>query len=119
MRTASVAENGDDTSSGNDLEKIARFNATRQQEQIDELQKELDGERDARKEERFFFIVIFVILFDIVFFSMMPSLGGPIALLVLQLLILIPLAKRMGMEEIAQMMSRVVGRIADKAGSDE
>lgn len=82
--------------------------------QIAELQETLAQERDARREERFVFIVILVLLLDVVFFSVMPSFGGPIALLVLELLILIPLAKRMGMEEIATILSRVVGRIAGR-----
>lgn len=34
-------------------------------------------------------------LLDIVFFTVMPTFGGPIALLILELLILIPMAKRM------------------------
>lgn len=63
--------------------------------------------------------MILVALFDIVFFSVMPSFGGPLALLLLQLLILIPLARRMGMEEIAALIDRVLGRIAGKAGDGE
>ncbi len=80
--------------------------------QIDALQKKLDYERDARREERFIYIVVLVILLDIVFFSIMPSFGGPIALLILELLILIPLAKRMGMEEIATILDNVLNRVA-------
>ena len=41
-----------------------------------------------------------------------PSFGGPIALLILALLILIPLAKRMGMEEIAAILDRVLNNVA-------
>jgi len=102
-----------------DLDKIASITVTRQQEQIEELQKDLDEERDARREDRFVFVVVSVILLDVVFFSVMSNFGGPLALVILQLLILIPLAKRMGMEEIAQIMSRVIGRIASKAGDND
>lgn len=84
-------------------------------EQIDELQQRLTAERDARREDRFVFIVVTVILLDIVFFSVMPTFGGPIALLILQVLILVPLARRMGMEEVAQLLSRVLDRMADKS----
>jgi hypothetical protein len=45
----------------------------------------------------------------------MPTFGGPIALTVPQLLILIPLAGRMGMQEIAQLLSSVIHRMAGKA----
>ena len=94
---------------------LAASNVTPQQELISELQSDLVKERDARKEDRFVFIVLIVILLDIVFFSLMPTFGGPLALLVLELLILIPLAKRMGMEEVAQILSRVLNRMAGKA----
>ena len=85
---------------------------TLKDDQIERLQKKLDYERDARLEERFIFIVVLVILLDVVFFSIMPSFGGPIALLILELLILMPLAYRMGMEEIATMLNGVLNRVA-------
>lgn len=88
---------------------------TKQDEQISELQKKLEAVRDARREDQFVGIVLIVLLLDVVFFSIMPTFGGPLALLVLELLILIPLARRMGMEEIATILSRVLHRMADKA----
>lgn len=87
--------------------------------QIEELQEQLANERDARKEDRFVGLVCLVILFNVVFFSVMPSFGGPLALLVLELLILIPLARRMGMEEIAQILNGVINRLAGKAHDGE
>lgn len=84
--------------------------------QIEELQAQLTQERDARREERFVFIFVCVLLLDVVFFTVMPTFGGPLALLVLELLILVPLAKRLGMEEIAQLLSRVLERVAGKSG---
>ncbi|MBL8564079.1 MAG: hypothetical protein JNM89_00010 [Hyphomicrobiaceae bacterium] len=92
---------------------------TAQDKLIQELQSRLASEVDARREERFVGIVFIVLLLDIVFFSVMPSFGGPIALLVLELLILIPLAKRMGMEEVAQILNRVLDRMSGKASGDE
>ncbi|MDH4983954.1 hypothetical protein [Hyphomicrobium sp. D-2] len=86
-------------------------------EQIAELQERLTNERDARNEDRFIFIAIVVILFNVVFFSVMPTFGGPIALLVLELLVLIPLAKRMGMEEVVQILSRALDRVASNGKS--
>lgn len=92
---------------------------TKRDAQVERLQAELTRERDARREDQFFGIVILAAIFDIAFFSVTPSFGGPLALLLLQLLILIPLAKRMGMEEIAQMIDRVLGRIAGRTGTGE
>jgi hypothetical protein len=87
---------------------------TLRDEQINALQESLAAERDARREDRFIFIVAFVILFDVAFFTVMPNFGGPLALLILELLILIPLARRMGMEEIAALIDRVLHRMAGK-----
>ena len=92
---------------------------TKRDEQIESLQAALTRERDSRREDQFVGIVILVAVFDIVFFSVMPSFGGPLALLLLELLILVPLAKRMGMEEIATLIDRVLGRIAGKAGEGD
>lgn len=85
---------------------------THKDEQIEELQQALVEERDARREDRFFFIVVCVFLLNVVFFSVMDNLGGPIALLILELLVLFPLARRMGLEEAATMINRVLGRMA-------
>lgn len=92
--------------------------ATKRDKQISELQEQLTEERDARLEERFVFVVLLVLLLDVVFFTVMPTFGGPIALLILELLILIPLAKRMGMQEVSQLMSRVLDRMATKGRED-
>lgn len=92
---------------------------TKRDRQVEELQESLSAERDARLEERFVFIVVCVLLLDIVFFTVMPTFGGPLALLVLELLILVPLARRMGMQEIAQIMSRVIGRVSDGLHGDK
>ncbi|RWO77205.1 hypothetical protein [Mesorhizobium sp.] len=90
-----------------------------QEVQIQELQPRLVYERDARLEERFVFIVLAVMLLDIVFFTVMPTFGGPIALLILQLLVLIPMAKRMGMEEIARILGRVLDRMVTKGNEND
>lgn len=86
---------------------------------IQQLQEELTQERDKRKEDRFVGIVLIILLFDIVFFTVMPTFGGPLAVLVLQLLILIPLARRMGMEGIALMIDRVLDRMAGGMTKDD
>lgn len=66
-----------------DIDKLLADLPDTRDEQIAELQKKLDGERDARQEERFAFIVLLVLLLDVVFFSVLDTLAGPIALLVL------------------------------------
>ena len=92
---------------------------TTQEKQIQELQTQLAAERDCRKEDRFVGVVVIVLLLDVVFFTVMPTFGGPIALLVLELLILIPIARRMGMQEVAQIISAVIHRVAGKASGGD
>jgi hypothetical protein len=92
---------------------------TTQERQIAELQEQLTQERDGRREDRFVGLVCLVILLDIVFFSVMHTSGAPLALVVLELLILIPVARRMGMEEVAQILNGFVGRMAGKPRQDD
>lgn len=110
---------GKDNSDSGGIGALLTEQPTKRDQQIEELQESLAYERDARREDRFIFIVVTVLLFDIVFFTAMPSFGGPIAVLILELLILIPLAKRMGMEEIATILDRVLGRVAGKTHDGE
>ncbi len=95
-----------------DIAQIVSGEPTRRDEQIQALQESLAEERDARREERFIFITVTVLLLDVVFFSVLDGIGGPIALVIVELLILIPLAKRLGMEEIAALLDRLLGRAA-------
>lgn len=84
-------------------------------ELISRLQQEVQREKDARLEERFVGIVSLVVLLDVVFFSVMDNFGGPIALLVLELIALCAIAKRMGIETIVELISRVLDRISGKS----
>jgi len=102
-----------------DLQELIDDAPSQKDEQINQLQNRLSYEQDARREERFVFIITVVLLLDVVFFSVMDTFGGPIALLVLELMILIPLAKRMGMEELAtifySVLNRITGSIKDNS----
>jgi len=101
-----------DSNPHEDLTDLLVEKPTVKDDQIERLQRQLNDERDARLEERFIYIVILVILLDVVFFSIMQNFGGPLALLILELLILIPVARRMGMEEIATMLDGVLNKVA-------
>lgn len=94
---------------------LAVAQPTKQEQQIQELQEDLAAEKDARREDQFVFIMASVILFDIVFFTLMPTSAGPISIVVLQLLVLLPLARKMGMDEIATILNGVITRLAGKS----
>lgn len=110
-----MTQNDDGGSAGKSFSSVVNRDPSLIEQQLAKLQKKLEYEKDARKEDQFFFVVVCVILLNVVFFSVMPTFGGPLALLLLQLLILIPLARKMGMEEIATILSRVIDRIAGKS----
>jgi hypothetical protein len=111
----SPPDNGDRS----EFEELIAEEPTKRDQQINELQEELAEERDARREDRFVFIVVTILLFDIMIFAVMPTFGAPLAILILELLILIPLARRLGAEEIAKTLDRVLGRISDRSGGGD
>lgn len=74
-----------------------------------ELEAELEHERDRRKEERFAAIVIGVILLNIIFMHDSPSETLPLAVVLLELPLLLFLASRMGIDEIKQILDRMLG----------
>ena len=91
----------------------------KEDEQIEQLQEQLAGERDARKEDQFIFIVICVVLLDVVFFSVLDNFSGPLALLFLQLLVLLPLARKLGMENIEKLIDGFLSRIKANFSGDD
>lgn len=102
----------------NPFDVLKSLPETTKDEQVAELERRLDQEKDARREERFLFIFIIIILIDFSLFTATENWGAPLAILLLELLFLAFLAKRMGMEEVATILDSVVGRVA-KAISDK
>jgi len=97
----------------NDVDKsFSEDKESKEDKAIAELESQLNKEKDARREDQFVFIFVCVILLDVVFFTVIDGLAA-IALVVMELLILFPLARRMGMEEFAGILSRVLGRVSD------
>lgn len=94
------------------LDALSSGHISAKDQQIAELEEQLTEERDARKEERFLSFLICVILFDVVFFSAMDNFIGPLAILLLQLIVLAVMARRLGIQEVASLMDRVAGRLA-------
>ncbi|MCY3768485.1 MAG: hypothetical protein OXG56_03825 [Gammaproteobacteria bacterium] len=84
-------------------------------EQIQELQKHLEKEKDARKEERFIWILVSTILLNICFFTAMQSMLGPLVIVFLQIIAFALVAKKMGMGEVVQLINRMVSTIAKTA----
>ena len=92
-----------------DFQRLLAEEPGPKEEQITALEQQLVKERDERKEERFYFVVGILILVDLWNFPSMETWAGPIAVLFLELILIMSLARRSGMEEAMSLIDRVVG----------
>lgn len=84
------------------------------------LEDRLSAEQDGRMEDRFIGLVVFFIFFDILALGQSPNVFLPVAVLILELVILLLLAKRMGSEEIARLFDRLLHSVTrSKSGGGE
>ncbi len=78
-----------------------------------ELGDDVEKIEDRRGEERFVWIVICIILFDCLIFMHMESWSGPLVIGVIELVLIIALAKKLRVEEIAKLLTRFMDRVGD------
>ena len=74
---------------------------------IENLERDLEKERDERKEERFYWILAGVTLFDSYIFIQMPTAIGILAIVGFQLAGLTFLAKKMDIKEAVRMLDSI------------
>lgn len=60
------------------------------------------------RDERFLFICVGTVLFDALAFHSMPSWGGPVSILVLQIVALLVLARMFGVSELVQLTNELI-----------
>jgi hypothetical protein len=75
----------------------------------DDIEKSLDN----RGEERFVWIVVCIILFDCLVFMNMENWTGPLVIGIIELVLIIALAKKLRVEEIAKLLTRFMDRVGD------
>jgi hypothetical protein len=78
------------------------------------LGDELEAAQDGRKEERFVWITIVVILVDVMWFEDSPNPALPVVVLVLQLILLVVLARRMGIDDVVELIDRFIHAVGNK-----
>lgn len=105
-----------------DLTKLARRSVdTAEADAIASLSNALEALRDARNEERFIWIVVTIVLFDAMIFAKIESWSGPIVIGLVQLILLVVAARRLGIQEVSQILAKFLDRAADitqaKAGT--
>ncbi len=81
-------------------------------EAIAQLQNDLQAEKDGRLEDRFIGFVVFLVLFDILLLKDAENMFLPVVVLILELIICLLLAKRMGSEEIARLIDRLLHSVS-------
>lgn len=90
--------------------------ASKTDDALASLEKELNAETDARKEERFVWIVVCTLLVDVIWFRGSSNAAIPVLALVLELVVLFVVARRMQIDEITLLMSGLINTVGKKVG---
>jgi hypothetical protein len=77
---------------------------------LDEAQKQLQDERDARRGERFYWICSVILIVDTFMFKDMQTWSGPISLSVLEFIIIIALGRSLGNDQIWTLTEKIIGK---------
>ena len=77
-------------------------------DKIQELEKKVIDFEDRLSEERFYWVFGIVIAIDIIAFTKMDSWGGPVAISLLELIGLVALADKCGVDIVVRIMNRII-----------
>jgi len=77
---------------------------------------ELLAEQDKRKEERFIWITMMVILIDVLWFKDSANPVLPLVVLVFQLILLVIVARRLGIDDVVELIDRLLHAVGSKGG---
>lgn len=92
--------------------------ATKTDDALAILEREHKAEKDARSEERFIWIVVCVILVDVLWFRGVSNPTLPLVVLILQLIVLLVLARRMGIDDVVVLVDRILHSAGKRAGGE-
>ncbi len=84
---------------------------------VAELERQLESERDKRREDWFFMALVGVILFDAWLFRGFDTWSAPFSILSLEVLLLLGLGERLGVEYAQLFIDRVL-TLFDKTNAD-
>ncbi len=77
---------------------------------LEQVQQELNEIKDSQKEERFYWISAVIVVFDIFTFQKMSTWGAPISITVLEIIVLICLARKFGVKDIWTLTEKLIGK---------
>lgn len=75
---------------------------------IQELETKIFELENSILEERFYWVLVIIIAINIIAFIHMPSWGGPIAILILELFGLLALADKCGVDNVVIIINRII-----------
>lgn len=82
------------------------------------LEQQFKAEKDARSEERFIWIVICTVLIDVLWFRGATNPTLPLVALILELIVLLVLARRMGIDDVVVLVDRILHSAGKRAGGE-
>lgn len=71
------------------------------------LEEDLEREKDKRLEERFIWILCLTLVLDVIIFANITHIGGSLVIGALEILGLMILGKRMGIEEVSEFIDKL------------
>ncbi len=93
------------------LDELSKTKDSPIDQQIQSLESKIQSLETKVNEDRFITIGIFVILFDGYLFEHMSNWGGPIALLVLEFVILLVLARKLKIEDVTMLSDKIINAV--------
>jgi hypothetical protein len=72
------------------------------------LEKEIEILREKRNEDRFCFLTALIIFGDAYIFMRMPSWGGPVSILILEIIVLFVAARKMGIQDLTVITDKLI-----------
>ena len=82
-----------------------------QPELLDSLMNDHERVRDQIKEERFIWILVLMIVLDLFFMMPAQNFGGPLMVGALQLILILVLAQKCGVDEVLPFIDRVLSMV--------
>ena len=98
---------------------IFAFSVTKEDAEIERLSSQLTEESDRRKEERFGWICALLALVNYLLLKDVGNFFTPLVVIVFELIALLVLARRSGLEYVELIISRLIGSVTGRLNGDK
>lgn len=92
-------------------ELVASSPVSKTDEQIQALESKVQALETKLNEDRFIALGAFIILFDAYIFEHMSNWGSPIALLVIEFVVLLVIARKLKIEDVTMFSDKIISAI--------